>query len=81
MSEIHKIIIDSDTAGDDVAALILAAKSPTVDILGVTVLAGNVSLEQAAKNSLAALELAGSSAPDFSVDMPAAVLEKRSASV
>ena len=62
MTEKHRIIIDSDTAGDDAAALILAAKSDTVEILGVTVAAGNVSLEQAAKNSLAALELAGSDA-------------------
>ena len=59
----HKIIIDTDTAGDDAAALILAAKSDTVDILGVTVAAGNVSLDQAALNSLAALELAKPAAP------------------
>ncbi len=65
MAEIHKIIVDSDTAGDDAAALILAAKSETVEILGVTVAAGNVSLEQAAKNSMAALELAGCSAPVY----------------
>ena len=65
MAEIHKIIVDSDTAGDDAAALILAAKSKTVEILGVTVAAGNVSLEQAAKNSMAALELAGCSAPVY----------------
>ena len=65
MAELHKIIIDSDTAGDDAAALILAAKSDTVEILGVTVAAGNVSLEQAAKNSMAALELAGCDAPVY----------------
>lgn len=65
MAEIHKIIIDSDTAGDDAAALILAAKSKSVDILGVTVAAGNVSLEQGAKNALASLELAGCSAPVY----------------
>lgn len=65
MSELHKIIIDTDTAGDDAAALILAAKSKTVDILGVTVAAGNVSLEQGTRNALAALELAGCSAPVY----------------
>ena len=65
MAELHKIVIDSDTAGDDAAALILAAKSDTVEILGVTVAAGNVSLEQAAKNSMAALELAGCDAPVY----------------
>ena len=65
MGKLHKIIIDTDTAGDDAAALILAARSPDVEILGVTVLAGNVSLEQAAKNALAVLELIGCDAPVY----------------
>lgn len=65
MKKIRKIIIDTDTGGDDAAALILAARSDAVEILGVTVAAGNVSLEQAAKNCLAALELAGCTAPVY----------------
>ena len=65
MAEFHRIIIDTDTAGDDAAALILAAKSPDVEILGVTVLAGNVSLEQAAMNALAVLELIGCDVPVY----------------
>ena len=65
MAEKHRIIIDTDTAGDDAAALIVAAKSPDIEILGVTVLAGNVSLEQGAKNALAVLELAGCDAPVY----------------
>ncbi len=60
MSELHKIIVDTDTGGDDAAALILAVRSPSVELLGVTVAAGNVCLEQAAKNALSALEAAGS---------------------
>ena len=65
MAEFHKIIIDTDTAGDDAAALILAARCPDVEILGVTVLAGNVPLEQGAKNALAVLELIGCDAPVY----------------
>ncbi len=65
MKKIRRIIIDTDTGGDDAAALILAVKCSTVDILGVTVAAGNVSLTQAAKNCLAALEIAGSDAPVY----------------
>ena len=61
----RKIIIDTDTGADDASALILAAKSPAVEILGVTVLAGNVSLEQGSKNALSALEAAGCEAPVF----------------
>ena len=56
----HKLIIDTDTGGDDAAALILAVNSPAVELLGVTVAAGNVSLKQATLNALAALEAAGS---------------------
>ena len=65
MAKLHKIIIDTDTAGDDAAALILAARTPEIEILGVTVLAGNVSLEQGAKNALAVLELIGCDAPVY----------------
>ncbi len=56
----RKVIIDTDTGADDASALILAAKSSELDILGVTVLAGNVGIEQATKNALMALEIAGS---------------------
>lgn len=62
---VRKVIIDTDTGADDASALILAAKSPNIEILGVTVLAGNVSLEQGAENALMALELAGSDAPVY----------------
>lgn len=61
----RKVIIDTDTGADDASALILAAKSENIDILGVTVLAGNVDLEQGTKNALAALEIAGCDAPVY----------------
>ena len=64
-SEHRKVIIDSDTGADDASALILAAKQPNVEILGVTVLVGNVGLGQSAANALAALELAGCDAPVY----------------
>ena len=59
---VRKIIIDTDTGADDSSALILAACTENVEILGVTVLVGNVELEQSAKNALMALETAGSDA-------------------
>ncbi len=61
----RKIIIDTDTGGDDAAALMLAALSPNIEILGVTVAAGNVSLDQAAKNALMTLEVTGCDAPVY----------------
>lgn len=61
----RKVIIDTDTGADDASALILAAKSGKLDILGVTTLVGNVGLEQSTRNALAALEIAGSKAPVY----------------
>ncbi len=61
----RKVIIDTDTGADDASAIILAAKSGKVDILGVTTLVGNVDLNQSTKNALAALEIAGSNVPVY----------------
>lgn len=62
---VRKVIIDTDTGADDASALILAAKCPDFDILGVTVLMGNVDLDQGTDNALAALEIAGCDAPVY----------------
>ena len=64
-SPARKVIIDTDTGADDASALILAAKSENIEILGVTVLAGNVDLEQGTKNALAALQTADCDAPVY----------------
>ncbi len=61
----HKVIIDTDTGSDDAAALVLAATSDKLDILGVTVLYGNVSTDQAAENALMTLEVCGVEAPVY----------------
>lgn len=61
----RRLIIDTDTGADDASALILAAKNENVEILGVTVLVGNVDMEQGTKNALMALEVAGSDAPVY----------------
>jgi len=61
----RKFIIDTDTASDDAAALMMAALSKEIDILGVTVVAGNVDLEQAGRNALMTLEICGSAVPVY----------------
>ena len=48
----RKFIIDTDTGSDDASAIMMAVASPDVEILGITTLAGNISLEQATKNAL-----------------------------
>lgn len=54
-------LIDTDTASDDAVALIMAAQAPDVDIKAVTVVSGNVTVEQGAQNALYTLELCGAS--------------------
>lgn len=55
------IIIDCDPGHDDAIALLLAVASPEVELLGVTTVAGNTTLDKTTRNALATLELAGRS--------------------
>ena len=47
-----KMILDCDVGHDDAIALMLAAKHPQLDLLGVTVVAGNQVLERTLENTL-----------------------------
>ncbi len=58
-------LIDTDTASDDAVALIMALRSPQVRVLAITTVAGNVSVQQAARNALYTAELCGSEVPVF----------------
>ena len=53
------IIIDTDPGQDDAVALLLAAASPELELLGVTTVAGNVPLALTTLNARKVLELAG----------------------
>lgn len=59
MVERVPLIIDCDTGIDDAVALLYACASPAAELLGVTCVPGNVSLEHVGRNTLAVLELAG----------------------
>ena len=48
-----------DTASDDAVALIMALRAPDVDVKALTIVSGNVSVEQATRNALYTLELCG----------------------
>lgn len=56
-------LIDTDTASDDAVALIMALRSPDVRVLAITTVAGNVAVQQAARNALYTVELCGSNVP------------------
>lgn len=65
------ILIDCDTGVDDALALMLAAHSPALSILGVTSVAGNISSAEAALNTAYVLRQVGR--PDVPVVRGAAV--------
>ena len=53
------ILIDCDPGHDDAIALLLALASPELEILGVTTVAGNQTLEKTTANAFRVLEFAG----------------------
>lgn len=55
----RRVIVDTDTAGDDTLALLLAALSDRVELEGVTINAGNVPFEYQVENAKYTLDLAG----------------------
>jgi purine nucleosidase len=58
-------LIDTDTASDDAVALIMALRWPDVDVKAITLVAGNVPVEQGAINALYTAELCGSAVPVY----------------
>ena len=54
-----RLIIDTDTAGDDAFSILLALKAPHVTLEAITICNGNVPFDQQAENALYTLEVAG----------------------
>jgi purine nucleosidase len=54
-----RLIVDTDTAGDDVFSLLLALRDPRVELEAITVCCGNVAFEQEVENALYTVEQAG----------------------
>ncbi|MGP9526584.1 uridine-preferring nucleoside hydrolase UriH [Glutamicibacter sp. AOP5-A2-18] len=55
----RKIILDCDPGHDDAVAMILAHGSPAIDLLAVTTVAGNQTLDKVTANALAVGTIAG----------------------
>ena len=55
------IVLDCDPGHDDAIALLLALASPEVELLGVTTVHGNQTLDKTTENALRVLELVGRS--------------------
>jgi inosine-uridine nucleoside N-ribohydrolase len=62
MSELPRpipIVLDCDPGHDDAVAMLLAVASPEVELVGVTTVAGNQTLEKTTANAIRVLELVG----------------------
>jgi purine nucleosidase len=57
--ESRKVIMDTDPGTDDAMAILLALNSPELDVKALTVVAGNVVVEQGLENALKLVSLAG----------------------
>ena len=54
----HKIILDCDPGHDDAIAILLAAHHPDIELLAITTVAGNQSIEKTTLNALKVCSLA-----------------------
>jgi purine nucleosidase len=63
--EMRRFLVDTDTAADDPVALVMALRHPDVRLEAVTVVAGNVPVDQGVQNALYTLELLGEHVPVF----------------
>ena len=55
----HKVIIDADPGVDDAAAILMALASPEIEVLGLSIVAGNVSLADTVTNACKLVALSG----------------------
>jgi purine nucleosidase len=55
----RRILLDTDTAGDDTQAILLSVLSDSIDLEALTVVAGNVPFEHEVENAKYTLDLAG----------------------
>ena len=65
MSERIKMILDCDPGHDDAVALMVAGSSPKLELLGVTVVAGNQTIDNTVRNALHLVEYLGLDVPVY----------------
>jgi len=61
----RKIILDCDPGHDDAVAIMMAAKHPAIDLLGITIVAGNQTLEKTTRNALNVCQFLGLDVPVY----------------
>ena len=70
----RKIVIDCDPGHDDAIALLLAHGNPEIDLLAVTTVAGNQTLEKVTRNAVAVARVGGISGVPFAAGCPRPLL-------
>ena len=55
----YPVLLDVDTGVDDALAILFAVAHPEIEVLGITCVAGNTSLENVVANTLQVLDVAG----------------------
>jgi purine nucleosidase len=55
----RRLLIDTDPGADDAIAILLALRTPGVEVTAITTVAGNIGLDQTTRNALKILEVAG----------------------
>ena len=60
-----KIILDCDPGHDDAVAIILAGKNPKIDLLGITIVSGNQTLDKTVRNALNVVQHLGINVPVY----------------
>lgn len=73
----QRIIIDTDPGVDDAIALWLALASPELDVLGVTVVAGNVALKDTVQNACKIVALSGKTATPVFAGAPGPLVREQ----
>lgn len=61
----RNVIIDCDTGVDDAMATLLALRSPAFNVLGITCVAGNTTLDKVVRNTLVVVEQSGKQVPVY----------------
>ena len=59
----RRFLIDTDTASDDAVAILMALRSPDVQVDAITMVSGNVPVEMGARNAGYTVELCGKQTP------------------
>ncbi len=61
----RKMLIDTDTASDDAVAIMMALQTPDIEVEAITIVSGNMPVEQGSINARYTVELCGKDVPVY----------------